>query len=673
MQDNLSHPPFRPADAVKFSLIRVLTLIAICWAIYGQSLGFDFLPFDDYEVYNNPVITAGLSLQGIGHFFSHYVGPNWFPLNWISHMTVYELFGPEAWSEHLANVFLHTCNTLLLYLFLMRATGCPWRSWLAAGLFAAHPLHAESVAWISERKDVLSACFFMLTLLAYERYARNKGLWRYILVFSMLLVGLMAKSMLVTMPCVLLLLDFWPFARIKSAGDFFKLLLEKIPFFILSLVFSLVAYYGAKQVGTIGETVDSHLLSNLTNALASYFVYLKRLFLPFGLAFFYPHPGQSLPLWKGGLALAGIATITLLTFRLRRSRPYILTGWLWFLGMLVPVIGIVQPGLQGMADRYAYLPFIGLYMALVWLSADLTRHNTAKNWKILAACLVLVFFSVRAWEQARTWRSAETLAVNAIAKTRNNYVAHMMLMSAYGKQGKTDQAKEQYELAREISPYYVSLYHEKHALSCIKKDNYDGALKHYKQGYTVHPTATTAYNLGVTLEHVGKREEAREMLRKALEFNPKLHQAEEALQRLDKAPQYDKKILFKLPVRFPEKAVAKAMEVAGRKEEATQDRALTSTELTLGTLLQTFEENSIPSRLKNKGDSFYLEFSGPENEEIIWTFQLKDNALLYTSGSSNKQKLPMDVLGNLYGKLLQLHGLNNRQDKSSRSSQINQQ
>ncbi len=662
MPDNPSFPSCSTTGSSKKSLIRIASLILLCWAIYGQSLNFSFLPFDDYEVYNNPVITSGLSLKGLSHFFTHYVGPNWFPLNWISHMAVYELFGPEAWSAHLANVVLHTCNTLLLFLFLSRATGSPWRSWLAAGLFAAHPLHAESVAWISERKDVLSAFFFMLTLLAYEHYARKKGLLRYALVFLLLLAGLMAKSMLVTLPCVFLLLDFWPLGRLKTARHFVRLLLEKIPFLALSLVFSLVAFYGAKQVGTIGKTVDSHLLSNLANALASYCVYLKRLFLPFDLAFFYPHPGNTFPLWKGGLALAGIATVTLLAFLLRRSRPYLLTGWLWFLGMLVPVIGIVQPGLQGMADRYAYLPFIGLYMALVWLAADFTRSSPlVKNWKILAACLALTLLGVRAWDQARTWRTAETLAIGALANTENNYVAHMMLMNVYGKQGQTEKAKEQYELARAISPYYVSLYHEKHARNYISKGDYKNALKHYRQGYAVQPTATTAYNLGITLERTGKYDEARELLRKALEYAPDLHQAQTALERLSANSAPGQSALFQYPVRFPKAARIKAMDSLRKKSGTTRSQDVPAQDITLGTLLRIFEVNAIPSRMRNKGEHFYLEFSGPENEQVTWIFQLQDNAFLYTSGIKKSQELSDDALGNLYGMLLQLHSLNKKE------------
>ena len=522
-----------PSNASLWSaLFRIASLVALCWAVYGQTLGFGYVPFDDHEIYDNPLLTSGLSLEHVRYFFSHYAGPNWFPLNWLSHMAVIELFGPKAWGEHLANVLLHTGNTLLLYLFLRRATGSAWRSWLVAGLFAAHPLHAESVAWISERKDVLSGFFFMLVLLAYERYVRRRGLLHYLSVFALLLLGLMAKSMLVTLPCVLLLADFWPFARLRKPGDVPRLLVEKLPFFALSLLFSLVAYYGAERSGTIGQGADTQILYNAANAFASYAVYLKRLFLPVGLAFFYPHPGTAFPLWKGGLALAGIAALTLLFWRQRRKRPYALMGWCWFLGMLVPVIGIVQPGLQGMADRYAYLPFIGLYIALVWLVADLgkIRHSGAL-WKIGAACTLLVLLSARAWDQARTWRSAEALAVSALANTRGNYVAHMLLMGVRGKQGLTEAAKKQYELASAINPYYVSLYHNRHALQCLTKGEYGKALEHYQRAHAIQPTAISAYNLGTILERLGRREDAREMLRNAIEQDPGLQPARKALER----------------------------------------------------------------------------------------------------------------------------------------------
>ncbi len=638
---------------------RLATLIALCWAIYGQSLGFGFLPFDDYEFYNNPYITDGLTLKGVVHFFTHYVGPNWFPLNWISHMAVYELFGPHPWGGHLANVLLHTCNTLLLFLFLHRATGCPWRSWLAAALFAAHPLHAESVAWVTERKDVLSAFFFMLTLLAYENYVRRRGFLRYLLTFILLMLGLMAKSMLVTLPCVMLLLDFWPLDRMKRPQDLKPLLLEKLPFFLLTLLFCLIAYYGAKDAGTIGETADNQLISNATNALVSYAVYVKRLFLPFNLAFFYPHPGEGLALWKGGLAFAGIACITLLLFRQRRKRPYGLMGWLWFLGVLVPVIGIVQPGLQGMADRYAYLPFIGLYVALVWSAADLA--NVAKSrpvWKITAACLLLVLLGIRAWDQAGAWRNAETLATSALRNTRNNYVAHMMLMGFYGKQGLKDKAKEQYEMARAISPYYISLFHEKHGREEMAKGEYAKALAHYRQAYAVLPSGISAFNLGLAYEQLGEPVKALELVRKASELSPEMHEIQETLKRLQEAPAGANEALFEYPVRFPaavENKTGKILAVSKGTDAAGKPAG--SADMKLKELLQIFENNAIPSRMEQQGKLYSLTFSGPHQEEIRWDFRLQDKTFSYDSGQTDNKPLTTEELGTIYGMLLQLKAL----------------
>ena len=351
--------------------------------MFGQTIGHDFVNFDDKTyVYGNPIVTSGLTLVGIKWAFTHSHALNWHPLTTISHMLDCQLFGLDPAGHHFTNVLLHTIAVLLLFFVLRQMTGMLWRSAFVAALFAIHPLRVESVAWIAERKDVLSAVFFMLTLGAYVRYTRNRTVGRYIVMAFLFACGLMSKPMLVTTPFVLLLLDWWPLARLQRTEikgqrtEMKGLLLEKVPLIFMSAA-SCVATLIA-QHGVTGQMEPLPLTWRIENALISYVVYIRQMFWPTKLAGFYPaHP---FPFWEVILATVFLVASSALAIALRKTRPYIFTGWFWYLGMLVPVIGIFQVGLQSHADRYTYLPQIGLSVLLTWLVADLPKTpNTERR------------------------------------------------------------------------------------------------------------------------------------------------------------------------------------------------------------------------------------------------------------------------------------------------------
>jgi hypothetical protein len=439
-----------------------LVLVAITWLVFGQTLGHDFVDFDDHwYVYENPSITRGLSVAGVIGAFTHAHAGNWHPLTTISHMLDCQLFGLKAGGHHFTNVLLHSIAVVLLFLVLRQMTDGLWQSAFVASLFAIHPLHVESVAWISERKDVLSALFFMLTLFAYVHYARAPSVRRYLAVAFVFALGLMSKPMLVTLPFVLLLLDYWPLNRIRSqtSADVrpLTLVVEKIPLLALSAP-SCAATLLAQPYGA-GAIDQLPFAWRLNNAAISYVAYIWQMFWPARLAAFYPHPNDQLPLWQVLLAIAFLIAVSLLAIHWRKERPYIFTGWFWYVGMLVPVIGLVQVGEQARADRYTYLPQIGLYVLIVWgitdLMAPIMMRNSGsrpvatglrpvtrgsrgvrtdgpqgRGYKPFCAAIaaaIIIALSWRAFVQTSYWENSEMLWNHTLAITPDNDMAHNSL------------------------------------------------------------------------------------------------------------------------------------------------------------------------------------------------------------------------------------------------------
>ena len=448
--------------AVSFGICFVLFVIT--WIVFGQTTGFTFINYDDgLYVYGNPEVTKGLSLHGIGWAFTHVHGGNWHPLTSISHLLDCQFYGLNAGAHHFTNVLLHSIAVVLLFLVLEQMTGARWRSAFVAAFFAIHPLRAESVAWIAERKDVLSGVFFMLTLMAYVRYVRKPSTVHYWTVPCVFALGLMSKPMLVTLPFILLLLDYWPLGRVQkfsltkakpgnvhNARSLQQLFVEKIPLFILSAL-SCIATLVA-QTGAIATAEQLSVAARIYNAFVSCVVYLAQMFWPFRLGLFYPYPEHGL-LAKGVLSAALLILISVIVFVLRKTHPYLITGWLWYLGMLVPVIGIIQVGLQSHADRYTYLSQIGLSVALVWGVTDVSRSWRHRR-EILsaAAVLTIVVLSIAAWMQTSYWADSEKIWGHTLAVAPNSNLAQASFGNALLSKGRAADAIPYYEKAIALRP-----------------------------------------------------------------------------------------------------------------------------------------------------------------------------------------------------------------------------
>ena len=472
-------------------LILVFGTLACYWSVKSHG----FVNIDDHEyIFQNDHVKSGLSWDNIVWAFTTDHASNWHPLTWISHMVDCQLFGLNPGPQHLVNVFFHIADTLLLFLWLLQMTGETGRSFFVAAFFAWHPLHVESVAWASERKDVLSTFFWLLTLMAYVRYARTLDKRLYYLSLFLFVFGLMSKPMVVTLPCVLLLLDFWPLNRMTRGGAFDfgalkELAIEKLPFFALTVFASVVTYLAQQNATTSLEVLP--LTLRIANAAVAYLAYLSKTFWPANLAAMYPYLRQPSVLLVI-VALLVVAAVTFISARQARRRPYLLMGWLWFLGALVPTIGLVQVGSQAMADRYMYIPSIGLFIALVWLLADWAGTVARRHALVvgvgglgLGCCLVVTS------EQLKTWKNGETLFRHAIAVTRDNYIAYDSLAGALDEEGRHDEALQYYFDAVRIEPKY--------------------------------PEAQ--YNLGTMLKNLGRLGEAAEHLRAAIADNPKFASA----------------------------------------------------------------------------------------------------------------------------------------------------
>jgi protein O-mannosyl-transferase len=470
-------------------------LIALVWFIFGQTRTFPFINFDDPEyVYEVPEINSGVSLHNLKWAFTHWPSTNWFPLQNISHMLDFQLFGSNPGAFHLTNVVLHTLAALLLFLLLLLMTNAVWKSAFVAAVFAIHPLRVESVAWIIERKDVLSGVFFMLTLGAYFYYTRKPSIARYLTISIFLATGLLSKAMLVTTPVILLLLDYWMLRssdtshvtrhRSQEMG-WPKLIAEKIPLFVIAAI---VAFLTSRGIAPAHSQADQlPLLARIGNALVSYLVYIWQTIWPVNLGVFYPFPQNGLPIWQPVVAGAILLAITLAVFALRKSRPYLFVGWFWYLIMLAPVIGIVQVNLQAHADRYTYLPQIGLLIMIGWGVADLLASWRYRPQILSAAATVVILaFAFAARAQTSYWRDSETLWSHTIAVTKDNYFAHASFADLLMRRGSVKEAIEHSEKALEIRPN----------------------------------DADAQNNLGLAMLQTGETKRAVAHLEKALEINP---------------------------------------------------------------------------------------------------------------------------------------------------------
>jgi tetratricopeptide (TPR) repeat protein len=513
----------------------LLLLCALVVAVYGQTGTFPFVKFDDDAfISGNPAVQGGLTLEGVRWAISTDMDAGWIPLTWLSRLVDVSLFGMDAGGHHLVNVLFHLLNVLLLFHVLRRMTGRLPESGLVAALFAVHPLHVESVAWVTERKDVLAGFFWMLSLGAYARYAERPGALRYLAVVLCFALGLMSKPIVVTLPFVLLLLDCWPLRRFRMAGESFppgetrfvpapasRLLLEKAPLLAMSAAASAVTILFQKQIGAVTSFEAIPPWARAGNALLSWFLYLRKTAWPFGLAPFYPHPGTGISPWAVAGSALFLAAVTALALRSVRSRRWFAVGWFWYVGTLVPVIGLLNVGGKAMADRCTYIPLIGVYLVFAWGASGLvSRWRTPPAAAAAAAALLVLLLGLRAFDQAGKWRSTEALFAHTVETTGENWLAQNMLGLAAYEGGRDLEALRHFREALRIWPDLPEV-NNSIGMTLLRMGDPEGALAHFRRELRVQPRFAEAwFNAGVALDALGRPEEAFAAYSEALRVDP---------------------------------------------------------------------------------------------------------------------------------------------------------
>ena len=513
-------------------LLICLSLTGILLLVYGQVINFNFTNIDD-QVYvtENAHIQNGISVNGIVWAFTSSHAANWHPLTSLSLMIDYDTYGLKAGGYHFTNLFFHVINTLLLFLLLNKMTGSIYRSLFVAALFGFHPLHVESVAWISARKDVLSTFFWLLTIWAYTSYSKQPEIKRYALAFIFFALGLMSKPMVVTLPFVLLLLDYWPLNRSIPIKN---LIIEKIPLFVLTVASSIVTYMVQKNAGAVVPLIHRPLDMRIENALISYVRYIEKTLLPINLSLHYPHPGMW-PVWQAVLAGSMIILLSFLVWRKRDRYPYLLVGWLWYLGTLVPVIGIVQVGDQAMADRYSYIPLIGLFLMIAWGVPDLFRRLPHKKAILgFGAVLIIAIFSFLSWQRCQLWRDNFALWDDVIKKyyiflpdsIRENYMiafAYRLRGAGSAEKGEYQKALEDYTMALKIKPDADAFYNRGLLHNELRK--YNLAVLDFTSAIKLDPEMADAFlSRGIAFGSERQYDKALTDFNLSLKINPNLFQ-----------------------------------------------------------------------------------------------------------------------------------------------------
>ncbi len=510
---------FMPKD--KSSILISALLAAVTLTVFWQVTQCDFVDFDDPRyVTENTQVQKGITLEGIRWAFTTFYFANWHPLTWISHLSDVQLFGLRPRGHHLTNLLLHIANTVLLFVVLFRMTKARWESVVVAALFALHPLHVESVAWVSERKDVLSTFFWLLTMGAYCRYVERPGPRRYLLVVLFFAMGLMSKPMLVTLPFVLLLLDYWPLQRFQQSAQIRPLLWEKLPLFGLTLLSSIVTMIAQKKGGALVSVETFPITVRISNAFVSYLVYIGKTIWPSDLAVSYPYR-PSLPAWLviGSVFLMTAVTVTLI--RRARRAPYLAVGWLWFAGTLVPVIGIVQVGTQARADRYTYVPLIGLFIMAAWGISELSRNWRYRREAVVASsAAVVVCLSLVTRTQVGYWQNSFVLFDHALKVTENNYTIYYNKATAYLLGGNYLEAIGDYDKAIAINPNYARAYNNR-GVAHAELGNDQRAIGDFSRAIEILPRFAEAYfNRGASYSQMDDLRQAEEDFSKAIEIKP---------------------------------------------------------------------------------------------------------------------------------------------------------
>jgi len=529
------------------TFLLCLFLIVATLAVFWQVRNHELVNFDDHHyITENPHLQAGLTPKNVIWAFTTTHASNWHPLTWLSHTLDCQLYGLNPSGHHLTSVLLHLANTLLLFLVLRRMTGALWRSGFVAALFALHPLHVESVAWVAERKDVLSTLFWMLTIWAYCRYVSRPVLIRYLLIALFFTLGLMAKPMLVTLPLVLLLLDYWPLGRLQIGGSHsahnllvevsdtgkqkkssaLRLVLEKFPLFALAAISSVVTLIAQQRGGALGSVDLYPIKIRVANAFISYVSYMGKMIWPHHLTVYYPYPRSALPIWQAAGAALILICVSIAIMRASRQQPYLSVGWLWYLVTLVPVIGLVQVGTQAMADRYTYVPLIGLFIIIAWGFPDLLEKWRHRRIGLdLLAGAVLLISMICTWKQLHHWRNSITLWQHALSVTQNNYLAHENLGIAFAEQGMFEEAIAQQRKATQIMPNSAEA-HNNLAVALAQQGRFTEAVTHYYEVLRLRPDTAEAHNnLGNAMVELGKIEAAVDHYLRAIQLEPQYAEA----------------------------------------------------------------------------------------------------------------------------------------------------
>jgi tetratricopeptide (TPR) repeat protein len=521
-------------------LAAMVGVVVATLAAYVHVASFGFVAFDDpIYVFENPHLVDGLTEASFSWAFTTFYFGNWHPLTWLSYLLDYEVYGLDPAGYHATNLALHVFNVALVYTALRLMWGSGWKSVVVAALFGLHPLHVESVAWVSERKDVLCTFFWLLTMVAYTGYVRCPRLGRYLVVLLSFSAGLMAKSMIVTLPFVLLLLDFWPLRRLDAAarGEHAqspsRLLLEKLPLFLLSAVGSVLTYLAQSADGSVKMIGGLPLHVRVMNASITYVSYIKKAFWPVDLGVLYPYDVLALSMWKVGASIGLLGLMTGLVIREMRPRPYLAVGWLWYLGTLVPVIGLVQVGQQAMADRFTYVPMIGLYVMVTWALSDLASARSVPRFALSAmTTALLACLAVATSFQVRHWRDSEALFERSLAVNPRNLTIRYNLGIELQRQGRIDEALHQYREAVRINPS-LALAHINLGLLLLQEGRVEESIGVFREALDHHPELAPIHDsLGVALARAGRFADAVKHFEIALQLDPESARTRQNLQRI---------------------------------------------------------------------------------------------------------------------------------------------
>lgn len=502
-------------------------LVAVTLIVFAQTFRFDFIAIDDglYVVHNEHV-NQGLTRDGIRWALTSVAITNWLPVTMLSHIAATEAFGLNPGAHHAVNVVIHILTAVLLFWVFRRMTAAFWPSALVAILFAIHPLHVESVAWISERKDVLSGFFWVLTMAAYLGYAERRTKWRYVVVAGVFVLGLLSKPMNVTLPFVLLLLDYWPVGRFDPREPArwraaWRLAAEKLPLIVISVAFSVLTYYTQAQEGAVQGTRQYPLYARLANAIHAYGMYLYETFVPVGLVPQYPHPGADLPWVQVAVAGVAVTGLTALAVAQWRRRPWLFVGWFWYLGTLAPVIGVVQVAHMARADRYTYIPQIGVFIMIAWTLGELAARSVAwRRTAALAACAGVFALTAAAYVQTAYWRDNMTLFTRTLEVSPNSAQAHYAVGVAYAERGAWQEAEDHFRMALEYPPPLAEA-HSNFAAVLYRRGATQEAAEQLREAVEIMPdNPELQVNYGVALLGLGRAEDALVRANLALALQP---------------------------------------------------------------------------------------------------------------------------------------------------------